>query len=322
MREFPPLPNVADFDAPEDLLSGHLWVVELVDGTGLRFRMDESGLLRFGGPERTYETVADVPLALRPAVRSVRDRFDRETLRASVEDPSDVVFFGVATRYRGVDYDWERLPPFLGTDIWRSGASEKSDGEFGAFRPPDATAAIFEGVGLDPVTVVEREVNARDFDPEDYEMPPSTWRDGSVAGVVVRNKRGGRGRLVADGASGGRQSTDGLADETVAGRADTDAGSSASASVTAVAARHANDDRLGRAAASIERGGVAATVDALADRTVELVARETPVRFKNRPGRAGKNRPGGDSAVDADRFRAAVVDLARAFLEEPPDEGS
>jgi len=28
-----------------------------------------------------------------------------------------VIFFGVATHYQGTDYDWDRLPPFLGTDV-------------------------------------------------------------------------------------------------------------------------------------------------------------------------------------------------------------
>jgi len=43
--------------------------------------MDESGLLRFGDPETTYADPETVPIALRPAVRHVRDRFDREALR-------------------------------------------------------------------------------------------------------------------------------------------------------------------------------------------------------------------------------------------------
>lgn len=78
MRSFPHLPDVRDSQAPDDLLTGHLWLLELIDGTGLRFRMDESGLLRFGDPETTYADPETVPIALRPAVRHVRDRFDRE----------------------------------------------------------------------------------------------------------------------------------------------------------------------------------------------------------------------------------------------------
>lgn len=296
MRSFPPLPDVRGSQAPEDLLTGHLWLLELIDGTGLRFRMDESGLLRFGDPETTYGGPDAIPVALRPAVRHVRERFDREALRNAVDDPEGVTFLGVATHHRGTDYDWDRLPPFLGTDVWigsesgsrgESGAGSEAGSETGAFRPPDAAAAIFEGIGLDPVNAVEREVNARDFDPEAYAVPESAWRDGRVAGVVVRNKRGGRGKVLAAGTA-----TD--ASEDVPPFDDSEA----------IAATYATDDRFERVVADLDRGGKGATVDAVADRVVESIARETPVRFGD----------GGGSA-DPGAVRAAVIDRARSALD-------
>ncbi|WP_232745062.1 hypothetical protein [Halorubrum aethiopicum] len=66
----------------------------------------------------------------------------------------------MATHRRAIEYDWERLPSFLGHDVWSETA--------GSFRPPDAAEAIFERLGLDPVNAVERERRARDFDPESY----------------------------------------------------------------------------------------------------------------------------------------------------------
>jgi len=311
MRRFPPLPELDDAEAPDDLFEGHLWLLELIDGTGLRFRMDESGFLRFGGPEAAYDDLDAVPLALRPAVRHVRDRFDREALRRAVADPAGVTFLGVATRRRGTDYDWDRIPPFLGTDVW-TGADEESEGsgeseESGAFRPPDAAAAIFEGVGLDPVNAVAREVNARDFDPEEYAVPASAWRDGPAAGVVVRNKRGGRGRIARGTIDDG--DGDRTGDGHVGGARDTDPPGPAE-----LAAVHADRARFERVVAALGRRGEPATVDRLADRTVEAVARETPIRFG-----AGESGPAG---VDLARFRASVVERARAFLDEPRDEGN
>jgi hypothetical protein len=284
MRSFPPLPDARGSQAPDDLFEGHLWILELVGGTGLRFRMDDSGLLRFGGPDATYADAGAVPLALRPAVRHVRDRFDREALRAAVDDPESVVFFGVAAGHRGTGYDWDRLPPFLGTDVWIGSAGASGSG---SFRPPDAAAAIFEGVGLEPVNAVDREVNARDFDPDAYAVPASAWRDGPAAGIVVRNKRGGRGRLLAEHAESS-------ADEDAPEFDDS----------AAVAASYATDDRFERVVADLDRRGERATVDAVADRVVESIARETPVRFGD----------GGGSA-DADRVRAAVVERARGVLD-------
>ena len=300
MRRFPTLPDLADEEARDDVLEGHLWLLELIDGSGLRFRMDDSGLLRFGGPEATYADFDAVPLALRPAVRRVRDRFDREALRSAVDDPAGVTFFGVATHRRGTDYDWDRLPSFLGTDVWIGGGDEADAGATdGAFRPPDSVAAIFEGVGLDPVNAVAREVNARDFDPDRYAVPASAWRDGPAAGVVVRNKRGGRGRIArGEGSDGDSAESGDSADDGSGGSVDPDE----------LAATHAGPERFERVVASLERRGDPATVDALADRTIEAVARETSLRFGT-----GDSGPAG---VDVARFRASVVERARAFLDD------
>ena len=320
MRTFPPLPDLLASDSPDDVLRGHLWLLELVEGTGLRFRMDDSGLLQFGGPDETYRNLDDAPLAVRPAIRRVRARFDREALRASVEDPEAVVFFGVATHHRGIDYDWERLPPFLGAEVWvaeataadesaaSTASSTSSDTSAGAFRPPDAVEAIFDGVGLDPITAVEREVNARDFAPAAYSIPESAWDDGPAAGVVVRNKRGGRGVITGE-RSGSAPTWDG--EPTPATRAG-DAGDGAGA-IDRSAARYATPGRFERAVGSLERDGTPVTVGALAERVVEVVARETPARFDNRHA---------PPSLDPDQFRAAAVDLAREFLESGSEHPS
>jgi hypothetical protein len=312
MHRFPPLPDLDDPSAPDDLLEGHLWLLELIDGTGLRFSMDESGLLRFGGPEATYDDLDDVPFALRPAVRHVRDRFDRGAIRGAVAAPAAVTFLGVATHRRDIDYDWDRIPPFLGTDVWVEAAGGTvGDGAAadGAFRPPDAAAAIFEGVGLEPVNAVAREVNARDFDPEGYAVPTSAWRDGPAAGVVVRNKRGGRGRIARETSDDGDAASGRAGDGRAGDGRDGDP-----VDPDELAATHVGRGRFERTAAAIERHGETATVDDLADRTVESVARETPFRF-------GGTGPAG---VDPVRFRACIVEPARAFLdarEEGADGG-
>lgn len=300
MRRFTPLPDLDDPNAPDGVLEGHLWLLELIDGTGLRFSMDESGLLRFGGPEATFADLDAVPLALRPAVRHVRSRFDRAALREAVADPPAVTFLGVATRRRGTGYDWDRIPPFLGTDVWLEvdGGTDAEPAD-GAFRPPDAAAAIFEGIGLDPVNAVAREVNARDFDPDGYVVPASAWRDGPAAGVVVRNKRGGRGKIARGGGDDDGSHADG-GDSAGAGTGDP-------ADPDDLAATHAGRERFERIVAALERRGEPATVDALADRTVEAVARETRLRFGE-----GEADPG---RIDPARFRASVVERARAFLD-------
>lgn len=273
MRAFPETP--AAESAPEVFDSGHLWLLERVDGAPLRFQLRDSGLLRFGDAERTYRDAADLPLSVQHAVRHVREQLDREAIRNAVDDTESVVFYGVATRYQGTDYDWDRLPPFLGVDVWSADES--------AFRPPDAAEGIFERLGLHPINTVERERRARDFDPESYDIPASDWYDGPAAGVLVRNKSGGRAVLENTGVGADTEPLDLPAEE--------------------LAEAYATTERFDSVATALRERGIGVTVEALFERVVEAIAREEYARLD-----AGRER------LDETAFRSAVAERARAYL--------
>jgi len=268
MQEYPEIPDVAD--APADLLDGHLWLQEWVDGGHLRFGMDESGLLRFGDRTGTFDA-GDPPLAYRDAVRHVREVFDRDVLRSVADDPAAMTFHGVATFRRDAEYDWARTPPFLGVDVY--------SGEREAFLPPDVVERALDGLGLQPVHAIGKEVRAADFQPERYEFPESVYCDGPVAGVVVRDKTGGRAKLANPAVAGGepdaeRGDADALAEECVTG------------------------ERVARVADEMSDGGS----DAVTERVLEAVAREQAHRLR-------------DGRVDADALREAVGARVRALLD-------
>jgi hypothetical protein len=177
---YPSLPDLDDLSP--DRFEGSVWIRELVAGDGFRFRVTDGGYLRFGVGERTFE--ADPPLRLRRSVGHVRRRFDVDALLREASDPTDLVFYGVATVRDGVAYDWSRLPPFLGFDV-RDGARER-------WLANDAVERAFEGLGLDAANAVEKELPVRHFYPGRYEVPESAWYDGPAAGVVVRDSHGSR----------------------------------------------------------------------------------------------------------------------------------
>jgi hypothetical protein len=266
MQSFPRIPDVAA--APPSLFDGgHLWVQEWVVGAPLRFQLAESGLLRFGDDERTFDS-GSVPVGYRGAVEQVRTNFDRERFRAAVEDVESVTFFGVATRFEGVTYDWERLPAFLGVFVWDEDREE--------YLPPDAVAQLFDRLGLEPVNAVEKEVRASDFDPGADAPPPSAWRDGPAAGVLVQNKTGDWAKLVA-------------ADPEIT---EFDGGAADAASEFAPA------ERLERTAAEL---GDSADIDAVVDAVVADVAREEYARVF-------------DGNVAPGAFRSAVAERAGRVL--------
>lgn len=274
MHEVPSTPPVAD--APAALLDGgHLWLREHVTGSPLRFQLQPSGVLAFGDAEREFGQ--SVPLPYARAVAHVRERFDREALRASVDDPASVTFVGVAVDGSGVAYDWSRVPPFLGTEV------RDADG---GLRPPDAVEGIYDGLGLEPVNAVAKEVRAVDFDADGYEFPASAWYDGPAAGVVLADKTGHRA-VLRNPAVGAAGAAPGVEAETAADLVE----------------RHATDRWLdglvGRLGLSDDELGF----DALFERAVAALARERAPAFRD-----------GSVDVDESALRSAMADRVESYL--------
>ncbi|SEO54357.1 RNA ligase [Halorientalis persicus] len=278
MKQFPSIPRAAN--APDGLFdSGHLWLLEKVDGANFRFQLRQSGQLRFGDRSRIYETADAVPDPYQHAVRHVRAELDRHALREAVEDVETVVFFGEAMHQHAIDYDWERTPSVLGFDVWS--ATEEG------FLPPDTVEQIFERLGLQPVNAVERERNARDFHPESYTIPQSAWYDGPAEGVVVRNKQGQRAKLLHPNFR--------EVDDTVP----------VDGSASELAERYATRRRVEKLATKFEDSEQTVTFQTLYEQVLEDIVREEHKQLYH-----------GEQSVDMSEFRSEVAARTRAFLDE------
>ena len=276
MKEFPSIPRLAD--APPDLLSsGHLWVQEKVDGANFRFEVRESGLLVFGTRGRVYE--GGVPEPYRHAARHVRERFDLDGFRAAAEDVEAITFFGEATHHHTIEYDFDRLPSFLGFDVWSAGRER--------FLPPDAVEQAFRALGLEPVNALAKELRATDFDPDSYEIPPSAWYDGPAEGVVLRNKTGARAKLLHPRYR--------EVDETIPVEGDPES----------LARRYVTDHRVAKVVAKVEDRNRAPEFDRVYERVFEDVVREEHKRLFR-----------GDESLDERAFRSAVAAQVRRHLDD------
>ncbi|WP_254840369.1 RNA ligase family protein [Natronomonas marina] len=274
MKTYPPVPHVED--APAGLLeSGHLWIQELIDGGQLRFRLRDSGVVEFGDSLRLFGE--EVPPRYRHAVRHVRETLDREALSAAVDDVESVVFVGESTHRRAVDYEFDRMPPVLGLDVF--------DHDREAFLPPDATERVFDRLGLATVNTFEREVRASDFDATPEAIPESAWYDGPAAGIVVRNKTGDVTKLP-------NPAVDLDVDpDSLAGDAET------------LAERYVTDGLLRRVAAEMPAGREP-TFEAVFERACETVFREAHGRLSHH-----------ETDVELGEFRSAVGRRVREWLD-------
>ena len=275
MKRYPPVPHVDS--APEGLFeSGHLWVQELIDGAQLRFRLRASGPLEFGDNRRQFGD--DPPEPYRHAVRHVRETLDRAALRGAVNDVETVVFVGKATHRQAVDYEFGRMPPVLGLDVW--------DADRGAFLPPDGVERVYDRLGLATVNTFDREVRASDFDADPDAIPDSAWYDGPAAGVVLRNKTGDRAKLPNPAVD---RSVD---PEPLEGDA------------TALADRYVTDELLRRVRADLPTDREP-TSGALFERTYEAILRRAHGRLLH-----------SQTNLDVGAFRSAVARRVREWCGE------
>lgn len=277
MKQYPSTPRVAD--APSALFeSGHLWLQEKVDGATLRFQLRDNGLIRFGDRNRVYDR-DEIPTPYGHAVRHVRENLDRDALRAAVDDVSEITFFGEATHRHAIDYDWERMPSFLGFDVWSASK--------GRFLPPDAVERIYRRLGLDPIETFRKEVRATDFSPDRYEIPDSNWYDGPAQGVVVRNKVELRAKLLHPRFR------------------EVDDAKPVDGSAEALARRYATDRRFEKLVRTLDAGADAVTLETLFERAFEDIVREEHGRLFH-----------ADTALDRRAFRSAVAARTRQFLAD------
>lgn len=283
MQDVPELPAVAD--AP-DVLSGHLWLQEHVDGTAFRVQVRDAAPIRFGDATRAFDA-ADSPPHLRHAVHEVKRDIDRAALRRAVDDVESITFVGTATHRRHVDYDWARLPGFLGWGVWDADAGASGD-----WLPPDRTEQVFDSLGLEPADTVAKEVRAADFHPDSYDFPDSAWRDGPVAGIVVRNKTGGRALL---------ENPDVL-DEEAELAIDVDHELDPAEAAAVLADELPIPHLLDRVAAAIEADDARTlTFDSLQEAVLDACYREYTPTFER-------------ASVDPDAFRRAIAERTSEFI--------
>lgn len=236
-------------------------------------------MLSFGAPKEVFDA-GEVPLPYRRATEHVREELDLSAVRSATDEPDSVTFFGVATVYEGVEYDWSELPPFVGVDVW----SDERDG----YLPPDAATRAYEAVGLSSLPAVEKEADSDYTDLSGYvagEMPASAYRDGSAAGVLVRDKSGGRGEAWRSE------------------RAETDA-EDEDRTPEELAEKHATQQRIDSTAETLVERGEEPTVEAVLERLLADTVRENYTELYE----------GDEPVVPEKEFRSAVAERVRRLL--------
>jgi hypothetical protein len=196
-------------------------------------------------------SIAALPTPYRRGAHLVREQIDRAALQAATGDLTEITFFGIATRYEGIAYDWQTLPAFLGVDVWAA-TQER-------YLPPDAATSVFRRLDLPTLPAIVKEQPADHTDlsrfTENADPPASVWADGPAAGVLLRDKTGSRCETWIDS----RMET--TSDPEPARAAE-------------VAAEYVTESRISRTITRLDAAGESPTVATIKDRIVTDVTRE------------------------------------------------
>lgn len=183
MKDFHKYPKIHRLGAEEniDLLKNpedDIIIEEKIDGANFRFYVHSDKYLIFGSHSNELEEHAGGNW--RRCIEYLKEKSlqwtDNEWHLAA-----GFIFYGENCVKHSIDYDWTRIPPYLGFDIMN--ASSEKFHNFGEKR------MLFGMLGLECVPYVKT-IKAKDFKaPTDDDVPSSIYRIGmaKAEGIVMKN---------------------------------------------------------------------------------------------------------------------------------------
>jgi len=172
----------------ENILNdGHLVLKEKLDGANFRATITETEdgpKWLFGSKNVEYKIDGEpdysenVDGRFTDAINYVRETVDPEYVKK--EYGTNLTFFMENMVKHSLDYPFEEMPQVIGFDVY--------DHEAEKYISWDQAHGIFEDLfGIQATAPIVTQMDADKFDPEDYEIPESDYRNGKMEGVVIIN---------------------------------------------------------------------------------------------------------------------------------------
>jgi len=158
---------------------------EKMDGANFRFTVNEvegEPKFFFGSKNVVYKINEEpdysenVDSRFEDAIEYIRENCDPERIKETFG--THYTFFAENMVKHSLDYDWDETPQVIGFDIY--------DHEKEKYLTYEQAYSFFNSLGLETSPIVEQKT-VEEFEPEDYEIPESNFRDGKMEGVVIIN---------------------------------------------------------------------------------------------------------------------------------------
>ena len=164
---------------------GNLILKEKLDGANFRFTVTEDGKFLFGSKNVEYKTDGEPDYSenidgrFTDAIEYVRETCDPERIKEVFG--THYTFFAENMVPHSLDYEYDTKPPpqVIGFDVY--------DQEKETYLSYSSAYSLFNSIGLETAPIVD-DFDAEEFDPQEYEIPESNFRDGEMEGVVIINQ--------------------------------------------------------------------------------------------------------------------------------------
>lgn len=160
--------NDTIFSNPEDTI----YVEEKIDGANFRFMLQSDGRITFGSRTQSIgDDTKEIGGNWSRCVQYVSEKLKGKTV------PENLVFYGECCIKHSLEYDWEKIPPYLGFDI-------KGDNGYLNY---EEKKALFESLDLPMVPLITTlkavEMNGKDVLAM---VPQSVYANGPAEGIVFK----------------------------------------------------------------------------------------------------------------------------------------
>lgn len=180
-HKYPKIRGLGHEDVKDILLAGKITIQEKIDGANFRFKQ-KNGKIIFGSRTQPLGTEEDnIGGNWERCVEHIKNKTNKEILKEL--DPNEqLVFYGENCVKHTVNYDWEKIPPFLGYDILDTAKKE--------FLPSNEAQRIYQALGLDYVPVIWQGTT-QEINKTHTEVPDSKYKNGKAEGIVIKNETTG-----------------------------------------------------------------------------------------------------------------------------------
>jgi len=170
--------NLNIFTNPDD----EIIVEEKIDGANFRFYITKEGIIVFGsrGQQLTSNEGEDTNVSknFQRCINFIREKLKDKDLKCY----AGLIFYGECCVKHTINYDWEKIPPYLGFDIKMNGQYENYDSK----------RLMFEALDLPMVPLIGRP-KAKQCDIIDDKIVPiskyalESAKDRQAEGIVFKN---------------------------------------------------------------------------------------------------------------------------------------